>query len=345
MSELNQAMISTETTPSSSTETSSAEVNSTTNNSTDTSSQASTSTQDSFLEGLGIELKDESNTTQDLNTNSNQEENEENNEVDNTTQEENTESQESKEDNQQQDDDIQDFLKIKYNGQEQMLSKQKAIELAQKGQNYDKKLAEVQNLKQEIDRLNASFNAPLMQSVMNIARKYNMTADQLAQYFNNYEYQNELNSKVQELRAKYPQAQEDLLKELASKDIEKEKYSVQAQQLGAQQQKQVQLQQQNDRELQEFTRLYPDVKEEEFTEEFLNDVRQGMNVTTAWEKHLSAEKDKQIKELKAEMEKLQKVQKEKEFSNKVQAKSTGSLKGSNPQNVDTDVFLGGYDSF
>lgn len=342
MSELDQTTTGTETTPSEST-TSSTEVNSATETSTDTSVQASNSTNesDAFLEGLGVEFKDDSNTTQDL-TNKQDEDTEQG--ADNTTQDENIESKEV-EDTSKQDEDIQDFLKIKYNGQEQMLSKQKAIELAQKGQNYDKKLAEVQSLKQEIDRLNASFNAPLMQSVMNIARKYNMTADQLAQYFNNYEYQNELNSKVQELKAKYPQAQEELLKELASKDIEKEKYSVKAQQLGAQQQKQAQLQQQNDRELQEFTRLYPDVKEEDLTEEFLNDVRQGMNVTTAWEKHLSAEKDKQIKELKDQMEKLQKVQKEKEFSNKVQAKSTGSLKGGNPQNVDTDVFLGGYDSF
>lgn len=344
MSELNQTMTSAETTPSTSTPSSSAESNSTTNNSTDTSTQASTSTQDSFLEGLEVDFKDDSNTTQDLNTTDSQQEDEKTQEEDNTTQEENTESLESKEDTQQQ-DDIQDFLKIKYNGQEQMLSKQKAIELAQKGQNYDKKLAEVQSLKQEIERLNASFNAPLMQSVMNIAKKNNMTADQLAQYFNNYEYQNELSSKVQELRSRYPQAQEELLRELASKDIEKEKYSVQAQQFNAQQQKQAQLQQQNNRELQEFTRLYPNVKEEEFTEDFLNDVRQGMNVTTAWEKHLSAEKDKQIKELKTEMEKLQKAQKERDFSNKVQAKSTGSLKGSNPKNVDNDSFLGGYDSF
>ena len=90
---------------------------------------------------------------------------------------------------------IEDFLKIKYNGAEKSLTREEAIELAQKGMNYDKVLGERDNLTGIIDQY---------------AKASNMTREQFIDFLKMNLANYEEGAEVENLRKSYPGASDDI---------------------------------------------------------------------------------------------------------------------------------------
>lgn len=77
-----------------------------------------------------------------------------------------------------------EFLEIKYNKEEKKLSKEEAIELAQKGMNYDK-------LKDELELYKNNKGLTYLQS---LAEKNNITEEQLVEYLESQEEENSISN-------------------------------------------------------------------------------------------------------------------------------------------------------
>ena len=203
-------------------------------------------------------------------------------------------------------------LKLKYNGEEKEVTLDEAIALAQKGMNYDKKLQELDNLK----------NSRQIQLVERLAKESNMTVDE---YLNQVEKQFEQQSIVRlenDLRKKYPNADKETLSELA-----KSQYALQMQEkkqrelLESQNQKQTQedIDRKNDEMLtnmiNDFTKKYPNVNLEEALKdtELVKLLDEGESLVTAYT-------ILENKKLKAQLE-------AEKLNNKNKMKATGSIKG------------------
>lgn len=204
------------------------------------------------------------------------------------------------------------MLELKYNGEIKKITLDEAIALAQKGMNYDKKLQELDNLK----------NSRQIQLVERLAKESNMTVDE---YLNQVEKQFEQQSIVRlenDLRKKYPNADKETLSELA-----KSQYALQMQEkkqrelLESQNQKQTQedIDRQNDEMLtnmiNDFTKKYPDVNLEEALKdtELVKLLDEGESLVTAYT-------ILENRKLKAQLE-------AEKLNNKNKAKTTGSIKG------------------
>ena len=100
-----------------------------------------------------------------------------------------TEPQDRAEQNQQTDTEAQTTLDIVYNGQPMQLSREQAVQLAQKGMNYDKKLQEIELLK----------NSPERQLLSQLAEQSGLPYDQFLNNFQNQIRQSTVQVKAEQL--------------------------------------------------------------------------------------------------------------------------------------------------
>lgn len=217
-------------------------------------------------------------------------------------------------------------LRLKYNGEIKEVTLDEAIALAQKGMNYDKKIQELDNLK----------NSRELQLINRLAKESNLSVDE---YLNNVEKQFEQQTIAKignELRKKYPNADRDTLEELAKSQyalIQQDKKYKEIEEAQKQELNEEEIEQKNDEELtqmlNEFLEEYPDVnlEEELKNEELAQLLEKGESLLSAYRKI-------ENRRLKAQLEAQR-------LNNKNKAKSTGSIKG-DAKSIDSDAFKSGF---
>lgn len=141
-----------------------------------------------------------------------------------------TEPQGGAEQNQQTDPEAQTTLDIVYNGQPMQLSREQAVQLAQKGMNYDKKLQEIELLK----------NSPERQLLSQLAERSGLPYDQFLNNFQNQIRQSTVQVKAEQL-AMQNGLDMDTAMMLAESEFEKEQLQ---NRINAEDQKRQQFQQQ-----------------------------------------------------------------------------------------------------
>ena len=101
------------------------------------------------------------------------------------------------------------LLKVKYNGAEQELAYEDAIPLVQKGMNYDKLQQRYESIK----------NAPELQMITKQAESLGMTSKEYVEYLEDFQIKSLENKALQGLMAQYPDAEQELLAQLARTQV------------------------------------------------------------------------------------------------------------------------------
>ena len=290
------------------------------------------SNDESFLDGLFGDTNRAETERDETETEETTEESEETENGEAESQEESTEQVENQEEK--------PFLTIKYNGEDENLTMEQAIELAQKGRNYDKKEQQYQDLKSRNELLEQAVNSKPFQVINQISKELGLTAEQFADYLTQYNEKNKYNQVFNSLKAKYPNADDEVINQLTSAQLNNnylKKQNLEAQNLGK---SQMEAKVKVENELREFHDKYPNVTDKDLTDDVLEDIKNGMNVTQAYEKHLQALTQAKNNDLEKQIEELKKQLEATKTNNKVKQKSTGSLKG-NGNNSTSDPFLDG----
>lgn len=224
--------------------------------------------------------------------------------------------------------DRQQTLKIKYNGEEKEITLEEAVTLAQKGMNYDKVAA-------ERDRLRAvPKNEKALEVIEEFARMNGMTADQYVEFLQNQQKRIVADREMNGIREKYPDAPEELLKEVAETRIESRRRQA-AEKDAAQK---TQAEEDARKPWADLLREYPEIKKaEDLPEDVVADIRSGLSPVDAMRRHQIKEKDKEIAALKARLE-------ARETNEKNKKRSVGSA-ASTAANAEKDAFLSGFDGW
>lgn len=137
-----------------------------------------------------------------------------------------------------------DFLKIKFNHEEFGLSKEQAIELAQKGKNYDA-------LNEKYNRL---ANDPNLIELNRLANANGMSVNDYLKGLSDIQKKADLDNEINALKAQYPNADEALLTELAQSRLNTAKQTQNDQKKQAEASRKAEI----NRQLDVFTKRYPD---------------------------------------------------------------------------------------
>lgn len=216
-------------------------------------------------------------------------------------------------DEQPEPEDVSDFLTIRYNKSDRKLTRSEAVELAQKGANYD-------HVKAELDSYR---NGPIGKAMKAYADQAGMSVEKYAEMMAQQAEAAEEKRLITELHEKYPEAPDELLKEYAK--MQREGTKAQAQSA-----EEVKRQQEWADALAEF----PDIKPDAIPQDVHEAVAEGVSPLMALMKHKMAEQAAKIAELTAEKE-----TKKKREDNR--ARSIGSAAGVSSGGEAEDDFLAG----
>lgn len=210
-------------------------------------------------------------------------------------------------------DDPADFLTIRYNKADRKLSRKEAVELAQKGANYD-------HVKSELDSYR---NGPIGKAMKAYADQAGMSVEKYAEMMAQQAEAAEEKRVIAELQEKYPEAPDELLKEYAKMQREGTKAQAQSAEEAKRQQ-----------EWADALAEFPDIKPDAIPQDVHEAVADGVSPLMALMKHKMAEQAAKIAELTAEKE-----TKKKQQDNR--ARSIGSAAGVSSGGEAEDDFLAG----
>ena len=207
------------------------------------------------------------------------------------------------------------FLEIKYNSETKGLTQEEARTLAQKGMNYDKVYGQHTSL---LNTLNSLAKRAGVDSV-------DALLDQLDGSLTQYS----LNQEMSNLRKKYPDADDDVLKDLAQKNIGAAKAETDrsAQAKADAEQNEIR------RQLDLFTRQYPNVDPSKLDSEVYELMRQNYTLLEAY----GIVEGKKAASLRAMNDAKQKADSFNEGNRKKSLGNTSSVSG-----VEADDFLKGF---
>jgi len=213
------------------------------------------------------------------------------------------------------------FLNIRYNKEDVALTKEEAIELAQKGKNYDNIYDKYNALNNQIDKL-AKYNN------MDVAKYISSLEDTQVKF--------EQNKEFKALKEKYPNSDDDILQELANKHVQERFESAISK---ANQEKQSLEDNHNaeiKRQVDLFKRHYPNLEADKLDPKVYDYMQDGYTLLEAY----SLFRDGKSESMSKENESKAKVNAINE-SNK--SKSLGTL--SNVENIEgEDDFFKGFNS-
>lgn len=190
-----------------------------------------------------------------------------------------------------------DFLKIKYNGAEETLTKEKAIEYAQKGRNYDKIM----------QRLNALENDTSRKVFEAQAQASGLTLEQYADRLQKLQQEIQIRNISSEFKKNNPDATDEIASQYARAQYQNQVNAMaQRQALAAQQAEQAN-QQRAASQVEAFMHEYPDVDIEKLPEEVVMDINQ--NGETLLSAYRSYENREMRKALDAERKRTANVKK------------------------------------
>lgn len=204
-------------------------------------------------------------------------------------------------------------FKIKYNKEEKELTLTQMQELAQKGMNYDKKLAEIE----------AYQNNPGLKYMEELAQANDVTVEELVSHYRQVQEQQEL----QDLISK--NVPEDIaLEMMESKKFRAEQLKIQEEQKA---QKETEERQKSD--TLDFMKAFPDVKPSDVPNEVWEKVDSGMSLKQAY--------------MENEFEKLKQENKilKQNKTNKRKAPGLGTSNSGTDGGETYDAFLDGFDNY
>lgn len=210
------------------------------------------------------------------------------------------------------------FLQIRYNKEDVGLSKEEAIELAQKGKNYDKLSDKFTQLKSELTKL---------------ASRNNMTVDEFMSKMGETVKKVEINKEIKSLKELYPDTNEEVLKELAEQRVtsrfnENEKNAmVKEQEVASAQDQEIR------RQLSIFKQEYPNLEPDKLDRSVYELVRNGYTLLEAYNKWVAIEKEKDKPQEEAKV-------KASELNNQNEKKSYGDT--TSVGDPSEDDFLSGW---
>lgn len=209
------------------------------------------------------------------------------------------------------------FLEIKYNKETKGLTQEQARELAQKGMNYD--------------HINEKYNS-LNEALSKLARMNDMDVNSFLNTLNDTQVKFEEQKELDTLKEKYPDSNEELLKELASKNV-KDRMAESLHKYEAEQNEQVNAhEQQAKRDIEILQKEFPDLKE--IPEDVFNIIQnEQIDLVHAYYKYLHNEDLKRI----SEAEQRSKVDAMNETNKK---KSLGSTSNAGDDEGKDDFFIG-----
>lgn len=193
-----------------------------------------------------------------------------------------------------------DFLTVRFNKADKKLTKAEAVELAQKGLNYD-------HVKAELDSYR---DGPIGKAIKAYADQAGMSVEKYAEMMAQQAEAAEEKRLITELQEKYPEAPDELLKDYAKMQREGTKAQAQSAEEAKRQQ-----------EWADALAEFPDIKPDAIPQDVHEAVAEGVSPLMALMKHKMAEQAAKIAELTAEKE-----TKKKQEDNR--ARSTGSLASS-----------------
>lgn len=208
-----------------------------------------------------------------------------------------------------------DFMKIKFNKEEISLSHDQAVELAQKGMNYD--------------RIYESYqaSAPIINEINRLAQLNGMNAEEFMLNLSQVQSQFELNAEMDALREQYPDSDEALLEELARTHLNNR--SAQAAQ--QQQQHQNARKMEINRQMDIFEKRYPNVDPAKLDMDVYRLMKDGYTLLEAYETVMA---DKRAAQEKANASR-EKVSKQNEENKR---RSLGNISSNGARDSGLDEF-------
>ena len=210
-------------------------------------------------------------------------------------------------------DDPADFLTIRYNKSDRKLSRKEAVELAQKGANYD-------HVKSELDSYR---NGPIGKAMKAYADQAGMSVEKYAEMMAQQAEAAAEKQAIADLQEKYPDAPDELLKEYARLQREGNKAQAQSAEEAKRQ-----------KEWADALAEYPDIKPDAIPQDVHDAVAEGVSPIEALRMHELAELREKVAKLTADRE-----TKQKQEDNR--ARSIGSAAGVSSGGEAEDDFLAG----
>ena len=209
------------------------------------------------------------------------------------------------------------FLEIKYNKETKNLTQEEAREYAQKGMNYD--------------RLNEKYSA-LNDTLERLARLNNMDVSSFLNSLNDTQVQYEESLEMESLREKYPNAEEELIREMASQTV-RDRMASKIKTFEAEKNEQLNAQEtQAKQDLDTLMKEFPDLNS--IPDEVYDIIRDDkLNLVSAYYKYLHIQDTKKL----SEAESKSKVESLNETNRK---KSLGNLTNAGSHTVDD--FMSGF---
>lgn len=209
-----------------------------------------------------------------------------------------------------------EFLTIRYNKADRKLSRKEAVELAQKGANYD-------HVKAELDSYRSG---PIGRAMKAYADQAGMSVEQYAEMMAQQADAAAEKKAIEELQEKWPDAPDDLLKEYARMQREGSK----AKAMSAEEAK-------RQKEWADALAEYPDIKPDAIPDDVHEAVAQGATPIDALRQH-------ELAALRAKVAELTAAKEAKEKANDNRARSIGSAAGVSSGGEAEDDFLAGMAS-
>lgn len=219
-------------------------------------------------------------------------------------------------DEQPEPEDVSDFLTIRYNKADRKLTRSEAVELAQKGANYD-------HVKAELDSYR---NGPIGKAMKAYADQAGMSVEKYAEMMAQQAEAAAEKQVIAELQEKYPDAPDELLKEYARLQREGNKAQAQSAEEAKRQQ-----------EWADALAEYPDIKPDAIPQDVHDAVAEGVSPIDALRMH-------ELAELRAKVAKLTADNETKKKQEDNRARSIGSAAGVTSGGEAEDDFLAGMAS-
>jgi hypothetical protein len=209
-----------------------------------------------------------------------------------------------------------DFLTIRYNKADKKLTKEEAIELAQKGMNYDHIQQELQSYRE----------GPIGKALKAYADAAGMSVEKYAEMMMEQQEAAEEKKALEELQERYPDAPDELLKEHVR--MQREGNKAKAETAAEARQKAA---------WSEALAEYPSISADKVPQDVLDAVAQGKSPLMALREH-------EIQQLRAENSRLTAAQETKQKQDDNRARSIGSAAGVSSGGEAEDDFLAGMAS-
>jgi hypothetical protein len=206
-----------------------------------------------------------------------------------------------------------DFLTIRYNKADMKLTREKAVELAQKGANYDHIYQELQSYR----------DGPIGKAIKSYADAAGMSVEKYAEMMMEQQRAAEEKQALQELQEQYPDAPEELLKEHVQLKLGEKKANA----ASAAETRRAQ-------EWAEALAEYPDTKPDSVPQDVHDAVANGMKPLDALRLH-------ELTSLRTKVAELTSAQESKQKQEENRARSIGSAAGVSSGGEAEDDFLAG----